>query len=583
MQQNEAYATDKLAAHPEIFKRYKETGVGQLITIHLMPQNVCNHSCSFCLVEGTVILTRGEVPIQDVLVGDIAIVGDQQFQITWTGNREADDVYRIKIEGGSELLVTSEHPVFTKEGFLEANELRPGNWVAAEMSLRMRGSVDWKTEPRLYSLGGNQGNRGVPRYDFQCGEGRISNNQSICATPGTRVSEERGQLLSCVSTVPSYHQTEWVSNSSMVVFRGRPIRGLAFRRVLSVERVYGTFRVYNLHCLGGEAFIANGILVHNCSYRLPNNKNSAVFDDRKYIPWDKMVPLLNDFQEMGVQGIEVTGGGEPLVYPHTKQLWEEFTKRPFATALVTNGTMIRDLAPLLTQKMKWARVSIDASNVSTYSTMRKCPGNHFGLAWRAVEELRKNAPKDPEFRLGCGFVLSNENINEVYDFVKLAKDHGADNVRLSSTFSDQHLNYFHDAKRPELKKAVEDSLRAKEDFEDLYFKVNNLIPTRLWETEYPYQDYKRCGTKDFLCVVEGSCDVYTCCTFTGSLSGNYGKFTEHPQGFKGLWNEYTEWRKKFDASEYCNVSCLYRERNLNIIKMLEGDVKEQKCIHKEFI
>ncbi len=321
-----------------------------------------------------------------------------------------------------------------------------------------------------------------------------------------------------------------------------------------------------------------------CSYRLPDNKNSFDFNEGVHIPLDSLKLLLADFSEMGVQGIEVTGGGEPMAYPFVRQLWTELAERKFATAIVTNGTLIKDHAPLLTQRMKWARVSIDSINKETYSTMRRCPENHFELAKRAVRELRKYAPKDPEFRLGCGFVLCNENIDQVYDFVQMARDLGADNVRLTSTFSDQHMDYFKVGNDP-IKKAVEDSIRAKADFETSTFKVHNLIPTRVWETEHPVQDYKRCGTKDFLCVVEGECKVYTCCTFTGSLSGCYGKFTEHPGGFKGLWESFTQWRKEFDASQYCKVACLYRQRNLNINTMVDSatQVEQQEHIHKEFI
>lgn len=320
-----------------------------------------------------------------------------------------------------------------------------------------------------------------------------------------------------------------------------------------------------------------------CSYRLPDNKNSSSFNEGKHIPWDDMVNLLLDFKDLGVQGIEVTGGGEPLAYPFTEKMWEKMADHGFATAIVTNGTLMKDRAALLTQKMKWARVSIDSANKRTYATMRKCPEKHFDLAKRAVQELRKNAPKDPEFRLGCGFVLCNENIDEVYDFVQLARDLGADNVRLSSTFSDQNLNYFK-VGNEKLRAAVDASVRAKEKFETETFKVHNLIPTRVWETEHHTQDYTRCGVKDFLCVVEGECKVYTCCTFTGSLSGCYGKFTEHSGGFKGLWNEYSDWRKNFDASAYCKVSCLYRQRNLSIIDLLQKDVvPSSTIIHKEFI
>lgn len=320
-----------------------------------------------------------------------------------------------------------------------------------------------------------------------------------------------------------------------------------------------------------------------CSYRLPDNKNASAFDESKAIPWPAMLALLDDFQAMGVQGIEVTGGGEPLAYPQTIPLWCDLAKRPFATGLVTNGTLMDRLAPLLTIRMKWARVSIDCATRQTYAAMRRAPEHHFDKAWRAVEELRKWAPRDPEFRLGVGFVLCNENAGELLDFVRMARDHGADNVRLSSTFSDAHMGYFKDPAA--IRKASEDSERAVAEFDSDAFRVHNLIPKRLWETEHPVQDYRRCPTKDVLCVVEGECKVYTCCTFTGSLSGLYGKFTEHPGGFRGLWEEKTEWRKRFDASRYCKVACLYRDRNLAMNSLIDAPEMPpaQDHLHREFV
>lgn len=319
-----------------------------------------------------------------------------------------------------------------------------------------------------------------------------------------------------------------------------------------------------------------------CSYRLPGNKNSSSFEEGAHIPWPAMQSLLADFAAMGVQGIEVTGGGEPLAYPYTDQLWTALAQSEFATALVTNGTLLKNPS-LVSERLKWARVSVDAATPETYARMRKAPEAHFHRAWRAVESLRACAPDDPEYRLGVGFVLSNENVDEVYETTRLARERGADNVRLSVTFSDSHLGYFKN--RDALKRAEAESLRAVADFDGDAFRVHNLIPTRLWETAHPTQDYRRCPTKDVLCVVEGEGKVYTCCTFTGSLSGLYGKFTEHPGGFRGLWEEKSQWRKDFDASSYCNVSCLYRSRNLAMNALIDAPdmPPAQEHVHREFI
>jgi molybdenum cofactor biosynthesis enzyme MoaA len=320
-----------------------------------------------------------------------------------------------------------------------------------------------------------------------------------------------------------------------------------------------------------------------CAFRLPDNKNSVTFNEQGLMPVNAMLWLLEHLEEMGVEGIEVTGGGEPLIYPYTQRLWEELATRNFATALVTNGVAIKDRAPLLTERMKWARVSIDCATSKTYSHMRQCSENQFDMAWRAVRELRDHAPKDPDFRLGVGFVLSNENTDEVYEFVKIARDSGADNVRLSSVFSDKQIDYYKD--KAAVDRAVADSVQAQADFDCPDFRVHNLIPTRVWEIQHPRQDYGRCPTKDLLCVVEGECKVFTCCTFTGSLYCCYGKFTDYPNGFKGLWDAWAWWRREFVASEYCKTACLYRDRNLAMNSLIEAsdEPPSQEHVHKEFI
>ena len=60
---------------------------------------------------------------------------------------------------------------------------------------------------------------------------------------------------------------------------------------------------------------------------------------------------------------------------------------------------------------------------------------------------------------------------------------------------------------------------------------------------------------------------------------------EHPGGFKGLWEEKAQWRKDFDASKYCTISCLYKDRNIAMNKLIDStdEIKPQDSLHREFI
>ena len=324
-----------------------------------------------------------------------------------------------------------------------------------------------------------------------------------------------------------------------------------------------------------------------CSYRLPDNKNSVAFNEGAHLSLDQLEPLLDHFEEMGVRGVEVTGGGEPLAHPEPLKILRMLAARGFAIGLVTNGTLherIKPLPPIVKEHLKWVRVSIDASREETYRATRKAPKGHFEKAWGCVRWLAaERASLHEDFRLGVGFVLANQNAKDLYSFVAQAKAAGADNVRLSSTFSDQHEDFF---KHPDaMRDAVSESLQAVVDYQDENFTVHNLIPDRNRDIMHPYQDYRRCPTKDLLCVVEGEGRVYTCCTFTGSLSGLYGNYLEHPEGFKGLWEENATRRREWDSREECRVSCLYRDRNVAMNRLIDSGETTTRSgvLHREFI
>lgn len=321
-----------------------------------------------------------------------------------------------------------------------------------------------------------------------------------------------------------------------------------------------------------------------CSYRMPENKNSEVFDESTHIPIERMRELIGDLVVGGTQGVEVTGGGEPLAYPHFDEMWSLLLEHGLAVGLVSNGVLLSKHTGICTPNLSWVRISIDASKRDTYATMRGAHPTHFDRAWDAVRHMRRTAPERDDFRLGVGFVLSNENTGEVYDFVRMAKEAGADNVRLSVTYSDKHEGYFSDQQA--VVESIAQAGQAEADFGDESFAVHNLMRDRWNEVNSPSQDYHRCPSQEVLCVIEGSGMVYTCCTFTGSSKGRQGVFWDHPDGFLGLWRDKLAWRSELDPRTYCQNSCLYEKRNRSMIDLIEGDGgagPSPDLIHTEFI
>ena len=317
-----------------------------------------------------------------------------------------------------------------------------------------------------------------------------------------------------------------------------------------------------------------------CNYRIEGNKNTQLFGKSSYIPKEVMLQLLDDFKGMGGKAIENTGGGSPLLYPYKKEMYERIIKHEFDHALVTNGTLLdEEFAAMITPTMTWARVSIDCATPKTYESMRRVNGNNIFKAWNAIKLLRKYS-NNPQFKLGVGFVISNENYKEVYEGCKQAKEAGADNVRIGAVFHPDKLKYFNNKT---IKIGKELSKKA-EELNDKNFKVYNLFNERIHNLEIGKQDYKFCGTKELLCVVGGNCDVYTCCSLAFNKKGLIGNLKN--KSFKELWNSEEKKRmfKNFDASKICNYMCLYESRNKYINKLLENHLhkrSEERRVGKE--
>lgn len=64
---------------------------------------------------------------------------------------------------------------------------------------------------------------------------------------------------------------------------------------------------------------------------------------------------------LGLRSVEITGGGEPLLYKHIETLIHYFSKQLcLKVGLITNGTMLNLLDPSVLRSLTWIRVSMNA-------------------------------------------------------------------------------------------------------------------------------------------------------------------------------------------------------------------------------
>lgn len=308
-------------------------------------------------------------------------------------------------------------------------------------------------------------------------------------------------------------------------------------------------------------------------------KNMPLMSDA-FMPVEKMRECIASWAGMGVRAIELTGGGEPLIYPHVDELLRLMAATGMELGLVTNGTALTDERAELLAAVpgwRWARVSIDAGSEADYCRTRRVPASHWVLAWRAVERLAVHRFTSwSQVRVGVGFVVDNTNATGVYEAARLAREAGADNIRIALTFSPRGLRLFEpgviDEARAQAVAAARDfggtSPAGAEDGKSPRFRVHDLINERAANLVSMVQDYDYCGMKEFRCVVSGDENVYTCCSLAFNPKGLLGSIRE--RSFRALWEDSAGFRRGHNARMICTNECLYETRNKAINEMIEG-------------
>lgn len=143
------------------------------------------------------------------------------------------------------------------------------------------------------------------------------------------------------------------------------------------------------------------------------------------------------FENFGVQAICIAGGGEPLLNPETPAFIDKVVANGIEVGVVTNGSQIVDAIDALSQ-CTWVGVSVDAGTSKTFHALKglnpkkqmfeKVIENIAVLADYSRRHNTKLGMKHPSYGVSYKYLLYKENIGEVFEAAKLAKEIGCKNI-----------------------------------------------------------------------------------------------------------------------------------------------------------
>lgn len=239
---------------------------------------------------------------------------------------------------------------------------------------------------------------------------------------------------------------------------------------------------------------------------------------------DVLFAALKDMARMGVQGIVIKGGGEPLVYPHIAQLLEYIHSLGLKVGIITNGELIGKYSDVILSTCDWLRVSIDAGTLSTHERVHR-PKNT-GAFNRIIDNIQDVAGR---IFTGMIYVVHPFNANEMAKVAEVAKSAGCHYIAFKKVIL-PNRNIF----SPELLLNIDSSyIYAKKSLEDDRFKV---IGFRIYDftNNGISQPYQICKAHQLIGIVCADQKLYACCSTRGKEDYCFGSFEE--QSFEQIWN-----------------------------------------------
>lgn len=301
--------------------------------------------------------------------------------------------------------------------------------------------------------------------------------------------------------------------------------------------------------------------------------------------------LIKDLVKLNIEAINWTGGGEPTQNPYLGEAIKFIKKNSsIEMGMFSNGTLLEkmNLMDIVVDCLKWIRISIDAGTASSYDKLRVTnKSNNFDTVIKNIKKIvdLKNKKKS-NITIGVGFVVTEDNYNEILNFANIFKEIGVDycqykpeiiqierqqknsdigKVQISSDFwIKKVINLLDQAKKTLGKK-----------FECNDYKIDDLII----DVKKYGRNYKECIGSQFQPCVGADGNVYVCTNHRGHKKYSYGNVNE--KKFSDIWNDLKKRQSvmeiinKKERFSNCTHLCKPHESNKILWKIKENQKNEK--------
>lgn len=315
----------------------------------------------------------------------------------------------------------------------------------------------------------------------------------------------------------------------------------------------------------------SNICNHNCIWCINDDFRKV---NNVSLPGDLMFRIIKEMATNKVKSIAFTGGGEPLINPHTIDAIQLTHKYKMDVGLVTNGELLDlEKCQVIVDTCSYVRISLDAASNETHRIVHN-PLNHqkdvFKIILHNIETLVKiRNKKKRDITIGIGYLVSVHNHQEIIKAARLANNLGADYIQIRPAFmpGEQLSGKI----RFETEKLIQEATK-------LSSRNFYLFPIlhRFDEVINLDRAYERCLGHALVGVVAANAKMYICCQLRGIEEFSIGDLRK--QSFSQIWRG----KKKKAVIKKINLDrcppCRYNKYN----ELLDYLAKKDRP-HKNFL
>lgn len=311
------------------------------------------------------------------------------------------------------------------------------------------------------------------------------------------------------------------------------------------------------------------VCAHNCwycAYRAENLQLGKDMVQSSFIPKEKMLEIIADLDEMGVNSVTFSGGGDPFHYPYLLEALKKLSATRIKFATLTHGARLDgETAEIFARFGTWLRVSMDGWDDESYSAYRRVPKGEFS---KVLNNMKKFKELKGKCYLGVSLVVDKKNSGHIYELIeKLCAYSKVDSVKVSACIvsnKGSENNAYH---QPLFKEVKGQLAKAIKDFSGKGIEIYDAY--HLLDEKFS-KEYSWCPYLQIVPVIGADSHVYACHDKAYNLQeGCLGSIKD--VRFKDFWFSDKSRFFRIKPDRHCNHHCMVNANNKMILEYLNAD------------